>query len=85
VELTARAPEIGVEVGPMSSVAQFLDLPSVGYCETKGILLQLDAHPGPTDLQGTTLELTARISDPNGDAAEETMTFTLSSTIKPWE
>ncbi|WP_437735354.1 hypothetical protein [Sorangium sp. So ce1335] len=62
----------------LSQVIVFPDDAASGYCQRTDIVFRLDQQVNITDLFGRKLELTARVTDADGAAAEDTKTVVLS-------
>jgi hypothetical protein len=83
LQLRAHVPELGLDIGPYTSFRHFGDDPSVGYCEVVGQFFQVDASVDVSTLIGKSMELTAQVSDAEGDTAEDTRTVILQDAVQP--
>jgi len=83
LQLRAHVPELGLDIGPYTSFRHFGDDPSVGYCEVVGQFFQVDTSVDVSTLIGKSMELTAQVSDAEGDTAEDTRTVILQDAVQP--
>jgi len=75
--LSGHVPATGATLGPSSAVVVFRDDPAAGHCESVGQIFQIDTQADIADLLGKTVELTAEVSDADGDAGTVTRTLVL--------
>ncbi|MEZ4300299.1 MAG: hypothetical protein R3B70_35465 [Polyangiaceae bacterium] len=78
--LTGHFPDLGYDVGPFNVIFTF-DPDEGGYCKIYGLRFQLDSVHAIEEMLGKTLELTATITDKDGDVGTGTRTVKLSDTI----
>jgi hypothetical protein len=78
--LTGRFPELGHDVGPFNVIFTF-DPDEGGYCKIYGLRFQLDIDHDIQELLGKTFEVTATVTDKDGDVGAGTKTVTLSDDI----
>ncbi len=78
-EVSGRIAELDYDIAPLSVVFT-LDPDEGGYCKLFGLRLRLDdtAHPIES-LLGKTVDVTVKVTDPDGDVAEGARTIVLSS------
>jgi hypothetical protein len=78
--LTGHFPELGYDVGPFNVIFTF-DPDEGGYCKIYGLRFQLDIEHDILEMLGKTFEVTAKITDKDGDVGTATKTVTLSDDI----
>lgn len=78
--LTGKFTDLPYEVGPFKVIFTF-DPDEGGYCKIYGLRFQLDAAYDIHDMLGKTLEITATITDGDGDVGVGKKTVKLSDTI----
>lgn len=78
--LTAKIPDLGVEIEPFAVVFTF-DPDEGGYCKLYGLRFQLDLSHDIHDFLGHSMEITATATDAQGDVGIGKRTVMLSSTI----
>lgn len=78
--LTGRFPELGYDVGPFNVIFTF-DPDEGGYCKIYGLRFQLDIDHDIQELLGHSFEITATVTDKDGDVGVGTKTVQLSDDI----
>jgi hypothetical protein len=79
-KVTGRVPELNLDISPLQVIFTF-DQDEGGYCKLYGLRFQLDQTNNIEDLLGKVLEITAQVSDKDGDIGIGKRTVTLSSDI----
>jgi hypothetical protein len=78
--LTGRFPELGYDVGPFNVIFTF-DPDEGGYCKIYGLRFQLDIDHPIEEMLGKTFDITATITDKDGDVGVGERTVKLSDDI----
>jgi len=78
--LTGKFPDLGYEVGPFNVIFTF-DPDEGGYCKIYGLRFQLDTQHDIQEMLGKKLEITATVTDKDGDVGIGKKTVTLSNDI----
>jgi hypothetical protein len=76
-KVTGELVDTGQIVGPVSMVRVFRDDPGIGYCESLGMLFQLDTNLDISNFYGKKMKLTAVVSDNDGASVAATQTIVL--------
>lgn len=78
--LTGHFPDLGYDVGPFNVIFTF-DPDEGDYCKIYGLRFQLDAEHPIEEMLGKTFEITATITDKDGDVGVGKRTVKLSDSI----
>jgi hypothetical protein len=83
VTLTGHVPGQNLDVGPDMYQATFFDEPALGFCDTFGFTFVVDAVYDYSLYLGQQMQITATITDGDGQTATDTKLVNIAPTVAP--